>query len=276
VPIDDVFRAEPATEDEREVVAFPLVPQASQRASERRRKLFAEALHAAESAAKRVNGSGKSQSTDEASASAGSTPATLQATSVRGCDHQLPPSVDSTPTTPTAACREAEVSSPVIDMLRRLDIYSGQIVHVERLPARDASYRGMDELGTLDERVIRAVSAGGVTQLYSHQFEAIQAVQSGKNVVLSTSTASGKSLAYNVPMANMLLEDLGATFMYLFPTKVPLSVLSQADMLSSILTGSHRCLCARRWRRTSSRHCASSWEQQTCRSSCAPPSYEVP
>lgn len=203
MPVDDVFRAAPVTEDEREMIAFPLVPQASQRASERRRKLFAEALQAVGSASKQVDGSHQG-----------------------GDDHQLPDTVDSTPTAPTATNREADVSSPVIDMLRRLDIYSGQIVHVERLPARDASYRGLDELGTLDERVIRAVSAGGVTQLYSHQFEAIQAVQSGKNVVLSTSTASGKSLAYNVPMANMLLQDPGATFMYLFPTKVICSSVS--------------------------------------------------
>lgn len=205
------------------MVAFPLVPQASQRATERRKKLFAEALGAARSTERGPNGSDKSQAKG-----APVSPPTAPTPHAPSCsDDQVPASVDSTPSKPAIVSSEDApiagepvVSSPVIDMLRRLDIYRGQIVHVERLPARAARFRGMDELDALDERMIQAVSAGGVQQLYSHQFEAIQSVLSGKNVVLSTSTASGKSLAYNVPMANMLLEDPGATFMYLFPTKV--------------------------------------------------------
>ncbi len=59
----------------------------------------------------------------------------------------------------------------------------------------------------------------GITKLYSHQAEAYGHVTSGKDVVLTTPTASGKSLAYNLPVLDGLLKDPDAKAVYLFPTK---------------------------------------------------------
>eukprot|EP00644_Phytophthora_capsici_P013484 jgi/Phyca11/548630/estExt2_Genewise1Plus.C_PHYCAscaffold_290303 len=104
-------------------------------------------------------------------------------------------------------------------MLQQLDLYKNQIAHVERRSARQAQYRDLGPL-QLSARMREALEkCYSITRLYSHQFEAIEAIRRGENAVLSTSTASGKSLAYNVPVLDMLLEDPKATSMYLFPTK---------------------------------------------------------
>ncbi|HTQ02628.1 MAG TPA: DEAD/DEAH box helicase [Polyangiaceae bacterium] len=64
-----------------------------------------------------------------------------------------------------------------------------------------------------------ALSARGVTELYSHQREAIDAARAGRNVVVATPTASGKSLCFNVPVIDALARDPAATALYLYPTK---------------------------------------------------------
>ncbi len=64
-----------------------------------------------------------------------------------------------------------------------------------------------------------ALARHGVQRLYSHQAEAFRVVAEGKNVVVVTPTASGKTLCYNLPVLNRLVEDPGARAMYLFPTK---------------------------------------------------------
>jgi DEAD/DEAH box helicase domain-containing protein len=64
-----------------------------------------------------------------------------------------------------------------------------------------------------------ALEKRGIGRLYSHQAEALAAVEAGGNVVIVTPTASGKTLCYNLPVWNLLLRDPGARAMYLFPTK---------------------------------------------------------
>jgi len=59
----------------------------------------------------------------------------------------------------------------------------------------------------------------GIENLYIHQAESFHQVLSGKDTVITTPTASGKSLAYNLPVLNGLLEDSDAKAIYLFPTK---------------------------------------------------------
>ncbi len=67
--------------------------------------------------------------------------------------------------------------------------------------------------------IAHVLAARGIEQLYSHQSEAFTEVSAGRNVVIVTPTASGKTLCYNLPVLNTLLEDPGARAMYLFPTK---------------------------------------------------------
>ncbi len=59
----------------------------------------------------------------------------------------------------------------------------------------------------------------GIEKLYSHQAKAIESVLSGKNVVVATPTASGKTLCYNVPVLSAISKDPAARAIYLFPTK---------------------------------------------------------
>jgi DEAD/DEAH box helicase domain-containing protein len=59
----------------------------------------------------------------------------------------------------------------------------------------------------------------GIEQLYTHQAAAFNLVQQGRNVVVVTPTASGKTLCYNLPVLNRLVADPGARAMYLYPTK---------------------------------------------------------
>ncbi|MBN1451010.1 MAG: DEAD/DEAH box helicase [Anaerolineales bacterium] len=64
-----------------------------------------------------------------------------------------------------------------------------------------------------------ALSTLGIPSLYSHQSRAWTHTRAGENIVLATGTASGKTLAYNLPVLASLLEDPNARALYLFPTK---------------------------------------------------------
>jgi DEAD/DEAH box helicase domain-containing protein len=87
----------------------------------------------------------------------------------------------------------------------------------ERIPARRA--RTAPWPTDLDSRLVEAVQAAGVGALYTHQANAIAPALAGQNVVLATAAASGKSLAYNLPVLQTLLNDPEACSLYLFPTK---------------------------------------------------------
>lgn len=101
--------------------------------------------------------------------------------------------------------------------VEKLPDYRGQVVHVEYLPARKARYGELDRpLPPVLESALRDLGAG---RLYSHQAQAINAVRAGQHVILSTGTASGKTLAYNLPVLEVLLADPRARALYLFPTK---------------------------------------------------------
>jgi DEAD/DEAH box helicase domain-containing protein len=71
----------------------------------------------------------------------------------------------------------------------------------------------------LDPRVASALIATGVTSLYRHQAEAWEAAQRGENVVVTTGTASGKSLAFNLPVLDAIARDPKTRALYLYPTK---------------------------------------------------------
>ena len=71
----------------------------------------------------------------------------------------------------------------------------------------------------LDPRVASALVASGVTALYRHQAEAWEAAQRGENVVVTTGTASGKSLAFNLPVLDAIVREPKTRALYLYPTK---------------------------------------------------------
>ncbi len=72
---------------------------------------------------------------------------------------------------------------------------------------------------SVDPRLRAALAGRGIDRLYSHQAEAFDHVENGRNVAIVTPTASGKTLCYNLPVLNRLMGDDHARAMYLFPTK---------------------------------------------------------
>lgn len=104
-----------------------------------------------------------------------------------------------------------------LDALRRERGYAGQLAHVQTLPARAARYGALRE--RLSPPVQRALHAAGADRLYTHQAEAINAALAGLNVVVATSTASGKTLCFNAPVLEALVRDPLARALYLYPTK---------------------------------------------------------
>jgi DEAD/DEAH box helicase domain-containing protein len=91
------------------------------------------------------------------------------------------------------------------------------ITAVRRLEAVGARYAPFPD--AFDSRLTRALASRRVEQLYTHQAEAIDHALAGRHVVVITPTASGKTLCYNAPVLNAILEDPSSRALYLFPTK---------------------------------------------------------
>jgi DEAD/DEAH box helicase domain-containing protein len=123
----------------------------------------------------------------------------------------------------------------IIDgILSRPDI-APHVAHIETMPAREAVWAPLPS--DLDPRLLAALAAKGYDRLYSHQREAYDTVRSGRNAVVVTPTASGKTLCYNLPVVQTLLEDPKARALYLFPTKA-LSQDQQSELNEVALGGS--------------------------------------
>ena len=101
--------------------------------------------------------------------------------------------------------------------LRRAAFYKGQIAHVQRIPARVARYGELERPLTpaLQERL----DAQGLSRLYAHQADAVNAARDVEHVTVVTATASGKTLCYNLPVLDAVLDNPRARAFYLFPTK---------------------------------------------------------
>src|SRR5499425_679255 len=91
------------------------------------------------------------------------------------------------------------------------------ITATRHFPARSAVYAPFPP--TMDPRIVDALRARGIEQLYSHQARAWDLVEKGAHVVVVTPTASGKTLCYNLPVLQALLAQPDARALYLFPTK---------------------------------------------------------
>lgn len=107
--------------------------------------------------------------------------------------------------------------SEFVEYLKSKRDYRQQIVHVEHIPARPARYANLKR--PLPAALQEALRQAGVDKLYTHQAEAINAIRDGQDVIVATSTASGKTLVYNTPVLESILEDGRSRALYLFPTK---------------------------------------------------------
>jgi len=93
----------------------------------------------------------------------------------------------------------------------------GGVTAVKHFPAREARLAPFPQF--LPERLVEILRAREIDSLYSHQAAACELAREGKNFVVVTPTASGKTLCYNLPILSALLEDPEARALYLFPTK---------------------------------------------------------
>jgi DEAD/DEAH box helicase domain-containing protein len=102
-------------------------------------------------------------------------------------------------------------------LVERPDTPDGIVTAVRRLPPMEALYAPYPE--GLDARLRAVLEQRGIRQLYTHQAEAYQLVTAGQNIVVTTPTASGKTLCYNLPVLDAVLKDASTRALYLFPTK---------------------------------------------------------
>jgi len=93
----------------------------------------------------------------------------------------------------------------------------GGVTAFELTPAREARLEPFPE-GVAPE-VIGVLRERGIEQLYTHQAAAFRLAEAGRNVVMVTPTSSGKTLCYNLPILNSLVQNPEARALYLFPTK---------------------------------------------------------
>jgi DEAD/DEAH box helicase domain-containing protein len=99
----------------------------------------------------------------------------------------------------------------------RPDSPDGWVTAVRRMPARPAEYAPFPE--GVDTRLRQVLGTRGIDQLYTHQATSVAHALAGRNVVITTPTASGKTLCYNAPVLSAILQDPSARALYLFPTK---------------------------------------------------------
>ena len=126
------------------------------------------------------------------------------------------PTVMPPPSIPT----ERKSISDIIAEIKGLEWYSGQIVP-DGHRVFDPQPPVYGELNfSMSQNLVNALyNERGITQLYSHQADAINSLYEGNNVIVATSTSSGKSLIYQLPMLHELQMDANARGMYIFPTK---------------------------------------------------------
>jgi len=92
-----------------------------------------------------------------------------------------------------------------------------ELAHLTTEPARAGKVEPFP--ADLDPRVASSLVAQGITSLWRHQVEAWEATRAGGNVIVTTGTASGKSLAFNLPVLDLISRDPKSRALYLYPTK---------------------------------------------------------
>ncbi|KAJ4416960.1 ATP-dependent 3'-5' DNA helicase [Neurospora sp. IMI 360204] len=123
-------------------------------------------------------------------------------------------------TLPASIPKERKSIPEIVQELKDSPWYTGQIVPDGHrvFEAQEPVYGYLNFL--LSQDLVNALyNTKGITQFYAHQADAINALHDGHHVVVSTSTSSGKSLIYQLPVIHALEQDRNTRAMYIFPTK---------------------------------------------------------
>ena len=102
-----------------------------------------------------------------------------------------------------------------IDMFKNDVRFRDNIAHVETIPAKKASFKKVENL---NEKIVEYLDSRDV-KLYNHQAETYDAIKNNENVIITTPTASGKTLAFNLPIMETMIDDMEATALYIYPAK---------------------------------------------------------
>jgi DEAD/DEAH box helicase domain-containing protein len=105
----------------------------------------------------------------------------------------------------------------IIDQLQRDPSFLQNVSVWKKIESREAQYADFPD--AIDARLVRALTSHGIQKPYTHQAEAIDHILNQRNTTIVTPTASGKTLCYNVPVLNSVIETKEARALYLFPTK---------------------------------------------------------
>ncbi|GMW02280.1 MAG: helicase [Candidatus Hydrogenedentota bacterium] len=108
-------------------------------------------------------------------------------------------------------------AAQAVDRLRGDAQFSRNLTSWRTIPPQEPRYGGFP--AGLNPRLVDGLQKRGIHNLYTHQTEAVEAVLRGEHICVVTPTASGKTLCYNVPVLNTLIENPNARALYLFPTK---------------------------------------------------------
>ena len=122
--------------------------------------------------------------------------------------------------------------SQIVDRLSADPSFAAGVTSWRVAPAHDATNAPFPE--GLDPRITHALAGRGITDLYTHQAGAIQSALAGANVVVVTGTASGKTLCYNLPVLQSIVNDPASRALYMFPTKA--LAQDQLDELHGLIT----------------------------------------
>jgi len=110
-------------------------------------------------------------------------------------------------------------NSKITNFLSKLStdsVHKSNIELIKEIPPKNAEYNenNLDLPDNFEEYLLKKNK-----KLYTHQYSALENVRIGKNILLTTSTASGKTLSFNLPILETLQNDKDATALYIYPTK---------------------------------------------------------
>src|SRR5262245_1643110 len=129
-------------------------------------------------------------------------------------------------------------------LLAEAEIQEALVEHrvLPERPAQTAPFPGW-----LDKRLVRGLHSQGIEMLYTHQAEALDALHDGKDIVVVTPTASGKTLCYGLPVLQAVADDPATRALFLFPTKAlsqdqlagfrELASRSEMDVIAGVYDG---------------------------------------
>ena len=116
-----------------------------------------------------------------------------------------------------------------IDQFKNDIRFRRKIEHVETIPSKEANYKKVDNL---EKKLLKYLEDRNIS-LYEHQALAIEKTREDNNIIITTPTASGKTLSFNLPVLEELIKDNDACALYIYPAKAlsydQLKVLRKMD-----------------------------------------------